>query len=314
MPDFNLIAELAARQHGLVSRQQTRQAGYDRKALRRLVRGGHLTYLTPRVLRIGGADISPWQSVMAGVLDVGYDALASHLTAAALWGVGGIRAEPVHVAVTRILRRRDPAAATIHHLTRIPEDQRAYLHDIPVTGPALTVLLVYGTEGTGKGARVLDHFLATGDLTVQEASDFTHHMSKQGRNGLTLMRKTLENRDDGGVPPQSNNERRFEQIAFDGGITTLHRQVDIYAPSWIGRVDYRDAEVMLVVEIHSERYHTSWAHRQADAQRIAQLERAGYTVVVVWDYEIWSAPEQVVERIRQARAGLLQQRSLRPIS
>lgn len=314
MPDFNHLRELASHQHGLISRQQARQAGYDRKALQRLIRSGHLTFVTPRVLRIGGAGISPWQSVMAGILDVGYDALASHLTAAALWGVKGIRPEPVHVAVTRILRRREPAAATIHHLTRIPEDQRAYLHDIPVTAPALTTLLVYGSEGSMKGAQVLDHFLATRDLTVQEASTFTDYMSKQGRNGLTRMRKTLESRGDEFVAPQSNNERRFEHLAFGGGITTLRRQVDIYAPSWIGRVDYGDDEVALIVEIHSERYHTSWAQRQADAKRIARLEAAGYTVVVVWDYEIWTAPDRAIERVLQARASLLRQARWRQIS
>lgn len=314
MPDFNVLRAIASRQHGLVTRRQARETGYDRHALLRLVRSGHLTFVTPRVVRMGGADISPWQSVMAGVLDVGYDALASHLTAAALWGVKGVRAEPVHVAVTRILRRRDPAAATVHHLTKIPRDQRAFLYDIPVTGPAMTTLMVFGREGSMKGAQVLDHFLATRDLTVQEASDFTDFMSKQGRNGLTRMRKVLEKRDDDFVPPQSNNERRFEYIAFDGGIRTLRRQVDIYVPSWVGRVDYCDDEVALIVEIHSERYHTSWAQRQTDAERIARLENAGYTVVVVWDYEIWTAPARVIERIRQARASLLSEGRVRRIS
>ncbi|HEX2155290.1 MAG TPA: type IV toxin-antitoxin system AbiEi family antitoxin domain-containing protein [Acidimicrobiia bacterium] len=309
MPHFDELRAIASRQHGLVSRRQARDAGYDRKALGRLVKGGYLSYLTPRVLRIGGSGMSPWESVMAGVLDVGYDAAASHLSAAALWGVAGIAAEPVHVVVTRILRRREPAAATIHHLTLIPDDQRAYLYDIPVTGPALTTLLVCASEGTIKGGQVLDHFLATRDLTVEEGWQFEQRVSKQGRNGLTRFRQLLESRDDGVPVPQSNNERRFEFITDRGGITTLRRQVDIYAPAWVGRVDYDDLVVPLIVEIHSERYHTSWAQRRADADRISKLEAAGYTVVVVWDYEIWTEPKVVVDRIREARARLLQAQS-----
>lgn len=305
MPDFNAIREITARQHGLISRRQTREAGYDRKALRRLVRSGRLTFLTPRVLRIGGSEASPWQTVMAGILDVGYDAMASHLTAAALWGVKHVRPEPVHVSVSRPLKRTDPAAARVHHLTRIPPEQRTHLFDIPVTAPALTTLTVFGSEGPQKGLQVLDHFLANRDLTVAEAWDFTWEMSRQGRNGLRLMRKALEDRDDDSPTPQSNNERRFEIIAADGGITTLRRQVDVYGPSWIGRVDYCDLHLPLIVEIHSERYHTSWAHRQADAERIARLEAAGYTVVVVWDYEIWTMPDVVVERIHRARNRLV---------
>lgn len=307
MPEFDSIVHVAARQHGLISRQQTREAGYDRKALRRLVRSGRLTFVTPRVLRIGGSETSPWQSVMAGILDVGHGAIASHLTAASLWGVKHIRPEPVHVSVSRVLKRRDPAAARVHHLTRIPDDQRAYLHDIPVTAPALTTLLVFGMSGPHKGVQVLDHFLANRDLTVAEGWELTEAMARQGRNGLRSMRKALDDRDDDLPTPQSNNERRFEMIALDGGITTLRRQVDIYGPAWIGRVDYCDTRLPLIVEIHSERYHTSWAQRQADAERIARLEAAGYTVVVVWDYEIWTMPDVVVERIHRARQRLVRQ-------
>src|SRR5690606_36031730 len=77
MPEFEALRAIASRQHGLVSRRQTREAGFDRWALARLVRKGHLTFITPRVLRIGGTGASPWESVMAGILDVGFDATAS---------------------------------------------------------------------------------------------------------------------------------------------------------------------------------------------------------------------------------------------
>ncbi|CAN5828828.1 hypothetical protein BH23ACT5_BH23ACT5_17120 [soil metagenome] len=309
MHDLEGLRRLAADQHGLVSRSQAHSQGVDRWAVRRMIASGRLTALTPRVLRIGGSATSQWQSVMAGVLDVGYDAVASHLTAAALWGVPSIRAEPVHLSVSRVLRRRQPAAATIHHLTRIPDDQRLLLHDIPVTAPPLTTLLVCGTEGAHRAAQVFDHFLAAGLATVAETWKLVDTLSRQGRNGLCDLRKLLDDREDGATPPQSNNERRFEYIARTGGITTLRRQVDIRTPTWIGRVDYCDCEVPLIVEIHSERYHTSWAQRRADAARVDQLETAGYTVVIVWDHEIWHSPDSVLERVRKARARLLIRRA-----
>ncbi len=309
MHDLEQLRRLAADQHGLVSRSQARANGFDRWAIQRMIASGRLTTVTPRVLRIGGSATSPWQSVMAGVLDVGYDAVASHLTAAVLWGLPGMKAEPVHVAVSRVLRRRQPAAATIHHLTRIPAEQRLILHDIPVTAPPLTTLLVCGTEGAHRAAQVLDHFLGAGLVTVAETWDLVDALSRQGRNGLCDLRKLLNDREDGATAPQSNNERRFEYIAASNGITTLRRQVDIRVRSWIGRVDYCDCEVPLIVEIHSERYHTSWSQRRNDAIRIGKLEAAGYTVVIVWDHEIWHSPDRVVERVRQARARLIIERA-----
>lgn len=303
--ELTVLTSLASRQHGLFARSQATELGIDRHRLRRHVRAGHLSFVTPRVLRISGSEPSSWQSTMAGVLDVGHDALASHNSAAALWGVPGVRSEPVHVSVVRVLRRRDPAAAVIHHMTVIPQDQRTTIHDIPVIAPPLTVLQICGLRGPHAGARALDHFLAARLVTVSEMWDVVDRMSRQGRNGLVDLRELLERRDDGEMPPQSNNERRFESLAWGAGLTTLKRQVTIRHASWTGRVDYNDTELPLVVEIHSERFHTSWAHRQADAKRIAALEAAGYTVVVVWDFEIWSEPDLAIERVVAARRRLL---------
>jgi very-short-patch-repair endonuclease len=303
--DLTELRSIAAAQHGLVSRAQCRDLGIDRHRLRRLEQAGHLSFLTPRVLRIGGSARSPWQSAMAGVLDVGQDALASHRTAASMWGVPGLRLEPVHVAVTRVLTRREPVAATIHRLTVIPRQQRTALYDIPVIAPPMTVLLVCGSDGPHVAARVLDHFLADRIVTVAETWDLVERMSQRGRNGLVDVRRLLRDRSDDDMPPQSNNERRFEAIALESGITTLVRQTEIRVGSWVGRVDYRDRELPLVYEIQSERFHTTTTHRRNDAARIAQLERAGYTVVVVWDYEIWNDPAGVADRIVAARSRLL---------
>lgn len=242
---------------------------------------------------------------MAGVLDAGFDALASHLSAASLWGVPGLPAEPVHVSVTRVLRRREVAASRIHHLTLVPDGQRAHVHNIPLTGPSLTVLLVCGLEGKYAGGRVLDHMLAARLTTVAETWDVVDRMSKQGRNGLVDLRELLESRSDDDMPAQSNNERRFEEIARRNGLWTLKRQVDIGDPVWIARVDFRDTEVPdLVVEVHSERYHTTTAHRRADAERIARLEASGLTVVVVWDHEIWYEPDRAIQRVLAVRSRL----------
>lgn len=306
MADVEKIRFIAARQHGLISRPQIRELGIARASLQRLVRAGYLAYLTPRVLKIGGSAQSKWQSVMAGVLDVGPSAVASHLTAAAMWGVPNIRPEPVHVSVVRYVRRGQ-APVKVHHLTVIPDDQRTYLHDIPVTAPAFTALLVCGAYGKRRGAQVLDHLLASRDLTVAEATALTIDLAKQGRNGLVALRELLEDRNDESPPAQSNNERRLAYLARQAGITTLRRQVDVVAPTWIGRVDFEDEELPFVVEVQSERYHTSWVHRQADAERISKLEQAGYTVVVVWDYELWYEPDAVIDRLLSRRMECLMQ-------
>ncbi len=308
MAPFELLREIAATQHGLLTRRQAREAGLSKKMLRHRVRSGHLTFVTPRVLKIGGSATSRWQTVMAGVLDVGPAALASHLTAAAMWGVPNVPAEPVDVSVERYVRRNQ-APVRVHHLTVIPSDQRAVLYDIPLTAPAFTVLCVTGSSGTRRGAQVLDHLLGQRDVTLDEVWAVVDGLSKQGRNGLRDLRKLLDDRADHQPPAESNNERRFDYLSRRAGITTFRRQVDVRSPSWVGRVDFEDTDLPFIVEIQSERYHTSWAARRADAERIRKLEAAGYTVLVVWDHELWFDGDGVVDRLLKTRQSLRQGRS-----
>ncbi|MBA2337181.1 MAG: DUF559 domain-containing protein [Acidimicrobiia bacterium] len=58
------------------------------------------------------------------------------------------------------------------------------------------------------------------------------------------------------------------------------------------------------MEVHSERYHSSRTSRHAEAARVAALREAGFTVVVVWDHEVWGDPDSVLARVLQARSGL----------
>ncbi|HEV2858422.1 MAG TPA: hypothetical protein VGW80_08475 [Solirubrobacterales bacterium] len=73
---------------------------------------------------------------MAAVLASGPDALLSHHTAAALWGIRGYSGGAIHVTVphkstsTKRFRR---------HSSRVPEDERAVEEGIPVTSVHRTI-------------------------------------------------------------------------------------------------------------------------------------------------------------------------------
>src|SRR2546426_12199388 len=84
-PD-HLITKIAARQHGVVSRQQAIQAGLSRFAISRRLAAGQLTVVFPGVFAISGVPASPPQRFMAACLWAGDGAVASHRTAASLMG------------------------------------------------------------------------------------------------------------------------------------------------------------------------------------------------------------------------------------
>jgi very-short-patch-repair endonuclease len=80
----------------------------------------------------------------------------------------------------------------------------------------------------------------------------------------------------------------------------FRRQVNVGDGTWTARVDFLHEPSKTVVEIQSERYHTALTDRAADARRKERLERSGFTVVEVWDSELFTNPGIVVDRVLEA--------------
>ena len=106
------------------------------------------------------------------------------------------------------------------------------------------------------------------------------------------------------VPPASNLERRFASILAEAGLPSMRRQVDSGGHQWVGRVDFRDERLPLIVEVQSERIHSALTGRNDDAARLAALDAAGFEVVEVKEADVWHDPREVVRRVRGARARL----------
>ncbi len=293
-------------QHGVVARRQLRAAGISDEAISRRVARGVLEPVTPRVLRLVGTPDVDAHRLMAAVLHVGGDAVLSHVTAAAWWGISGFRLGTVHVSVERNRHWEEDAQAVVHHATVIPPGERKVLRNIPISSPALVIFQLAATISPERVAAALDSAWSLRLLDGARMSTLLERLARPGRNGITLVRHLLEERGEDWVPPASNVEHRFERIMIRAGITTLRRQVNLGGEAFVGRVDFLDAEVPLVVEIQSERYHAALTDRAHDAARRAALEAAGFVVVEIWDFEIFHQPWVVVKRVEEARRRLLQ--------
>lgn len=94
----------------------------------------------------------------------------------------------------------------------------------------------------------------------------------------------------------------MSRILAEAGLPEMRRQVNVGDElGWIGRVDLRDKERSLILEVQSERFHSSLIDQQVDARRIERLERAGFVVVEVTDVQVWHKPHEVVEAVRVGR-------------
>jgi very-short-patch-repair endonuclease len=194
--------------------------------------------------------------------------------------------------------RRRPLGK-VHNLVVVPEKWVTTLNGIRVVRPELAAYQACGFMSPARAARTFDALWSRGLLSGRSARACLEDLQQRGRDGTVVYRQIVKARGDDYVPPASNLESRVKELAEEAGIK-LRRQVDLGGEQWSGRVDFYEDDVKLVVEVQSELHHTSLVDVQADAQRRARLEAAGFTFLEVWDTDIWARPGSVTYRIRQA--------------
>jgi very-short-patch-repair endonuclease len=126
-------------------------------------------------------------------------------------------------------------------------------------------------------------------------------LAERGRTGITTMREVLAERGPAYRPPESGLEARAFELLARAGIRGFERQVDLGGRDWLARVDLVHRVDHVVVQIDSDRYHSSLIDCEHDAAQTTALEAAGYLVVRVRAFEIWHQPWIVVERVRAAQ-------------
>jgi very-short-patch-repair endonuclease len=127
------IADVAARQHGIVTRAQLVAAGLTTDVVDHRLKLGRLIAVHRGVYAVGHLPPSPQAKAMAAVLACGPNALLSHRSAAALYGLIRYHGKP---DVTAPTRRRHPGI----NLHRSPAAERTTHYGIPITTPARTLL------------------------------------------------------------------------------------------------------------------------------------------------------------------------------
>lgn len=294
------LLRLSEGSHGLLERAQVLALGVPPHTWRYLARRGEWVPLSNRVVRRAGAPVTPSQQALAAVLDVGPPAFVSHRSAAAMWGVPGMRLRPIEVMVLRGGRETATTLATVHRPTHLPDPFAAIVDGVPVVRPSLMVLQLAHRMHPDKLKAVVDRLWSRRLLSGPSLQRELEPVLGRGRAGTKAIRDLLERFPPGYVPPASGLESRFAQIVADHDLPRVRSQVDLGDEAWSGRVDFLAEDLPLVIEVQSELYHASLTDREADARRRARLEAAGFVVVEVWDREVWHQVPVVVQRVRDA--------------
>jgi very-short-patch-repair endonuclease len=293
---------LASKQQSLVAIRQAYELGVTESQLRHRLRRGDWERVTTRVLGLVGSPSTDLRAPMLAVLHHGAETFTSHETALAIWGIPGFSMRPAHVISGRTRDRR-VGVGVVHSTTDLLETQVAVVQGVPIVTPIRAIFDIAGRVHATRVERALDNAWARRLISYALLHRTLEELADRGRPGIRLMRELADARPARYRPPESNTEARVLQILERAGERSLRRQVNLGTQAnWVGRVDFVDDEVPLIVEVQSELFHGSVLDRRRDDERIAALTAAGYDVIEVWETDVWREPDKVVAAIRGGRS------------
>jgi very-short-patch-repair endonuclease len=260
-----LIAAVAGRQHGLITRAQLHAAGLSDPGVSKRVKAGRLHPLHRGVYAVGHNRLSQQARWMAAVLAAGEGAVLSHASAAKHWNVWRGREEAIDVTTPG--QRRTRAGFRVHRARRLDARDVTTHQVIPITTVPRTLVDLATTLTPHQLANVI-HEAAYRKRFNATATKATMARA-QGRD-LTNLHAALHAHASGSAGTRSTLEDEFLQRVTTKPVvnTKLHGiEVDFHWP-----------DRNLVVEIDGPG-HDRPRTKQEDAARDETLRAAGITVV-----------------------------------
>jgi very-short-patch-repair endonuclease len=271
------VAMRASRQYGLITKQQALAAGVTAAGIKHRVMSGRWQIVRPGVYVIAGSPPSWEQAVLAACLAGGTATVASHITAAHLWGFG-VSPEPgIHVMSDRDRRiRLDGVIA--HRSLLLPKLDRTRHRKIPATTAARTIIEISGSIGPWVTGSWLDAGIRRRVTRLQEVRSCVARLAGPGRRKLSVIRTVLTTRLPGYDPGDSNLEVRALRALRDGGLPAPVQQHRVTVGGRNCRIDLAYPEAMVAIEIDGWEWHGNRSAFDADRARANELEAAGWHV------------------------------------
>jgi very-short-patch-repair endonuclease len=285
------LASLAATQDGVVCRSQLAALGFGRGAIAHRVRAGRLHPLYPSVFSVGYPRRDSRARNFAALLHAGADAVLSHGTALAVWGLGPAL-DDVHI--TRVAGHvREQPGLRVFRVAALDIRDVRLCQGLPVTSPARTVLDVAADADDDETERILAEARVQGLVSDAELQGALNRAPN--RPGARRLRRILR-----GVAGQAVTRSKAERM-----LLRLIVEAELPPPEINARVRGLEVDFLwrgqnLVVEFDGAAFHSHERARKRDRRRDRRLIAAGFRIIRVSWRQLTREPMALVARIAQA--------------
>lgn len=273
------LARLARAQHGLLTADQTEAAGISAGARKRRIRSGRWISMAPGVVAVAGSAATWRQRTLAAVLAAGPAAVASHSTAAALFGLSSCPFRIVEITVPRGRSHRS-RLASVHETTRLPRSDVTSIDRIPVTRPARTLVDLAAVAPRAVLEEAVDDAVIRRLTTLARLERRAGDLAGSGRSGSVLLRRVLACWGEGDMP-EGVAEMRLIRRLVANGLPAPVRQHTVCdgAGRVAARPDLSYPDARVAVELNGFRWHATPAGYSRDQARLRRLAALGWLVL-----------------------------------
>jgi very-short-patch-repair endonuclease len=298
------LAELATRQHGVVSTKQLLSLGYSLDATSDAFINARLHRLHQGVYSVGHRRLTWYSHCWAGILgaeanetdEVVWPAVASHGSAAYLWGL--YRYAPGTIDVTAPIRRRAKRQFRVHFSSILVPEDREVREGIPLTSVPRTLMDLAIRARPEQLDRLLERAEEKDLLDVAAVEALLDRAG--GHRGRVRLRRALALYQPDPAFTRSRFEKRFRWLVRAAGLPDPSMNFNVHGYE----LDAYWPALRFAVELDLFETHGSRAAFERDRLRHEELKLLGIEMIRVTRPRLQSEPEAVIRNL----ATLLERR------
>ena len=291
-----VIAEVAARQWGVVTLRQLEDRGLERGAIEHRLATRRLQRLWRGVYAFGHQELTRQGRLIAAVFACGRGARLSHMTAAVEWEMLLREGGALDVTVPTRSGRRPRPGIRIHSVRRLHPDDVTLKDGIPIATPARTLIDLNAVASDRLIERAFEQAQIRGLLprgALEAALERANGRKTRMLKSLIARERRLA------TITRSELEERFLALVRRGGLP--EPEVNVRLAGY--EVDFLWRRESRVIEVDGHAFHRTRRATTRDRRKDDDLETAGYRVTRFTADQILHDPRDTLARAKRAVVG-----------